>query len=168
MKLRLLPKKEAKQIDAIFPKITTIWKHPDAVQKAIQYTKEWGEGSDQTKLEQSGQIFLIIEKNQIIGITGFLIDKQKNARLGWHGIIPEARGNNKGATIITKIIRKIHTFTQGKTRWLIETMPAHNTKLYDYFISQGFTPFEDPLADFFIEYTKGVSVRIKINYGTKS
>lgn len=112
-----------------------IWPEPYAADATLAYTEDW----------ETGQIFLVMTEEEIVGVTGYFVDKDPSlVYLRWTGILPEYRRTGHAAAALTQLISLLKHDYEG--RKLVELVPAneYGAPVREFFLALGFR--DDPDA----------------------
>ena len=114
-----------------FPELKEIW---DDKELQVEADKSF----DRYDERGTGALFMIMDNEDIIGITGYyLTDDKSMCGLRWHGVTPRYRG--KGiSTLAIKLVLKHIKEKEKQLRFMQELVPFNYTKIMSYFNKIGF------------------------------
>lgn len=119
------------------PALQTIWPQPLIARARYDTVESLVDIDD----DDFGAIFLIIEADRVIGITGYYWYDDSGTELGlrWHGLLPSHRGQGRSKTVIDALLAWIHPREPLATT-LIELIPdtAYGVALRRHFEKLGF------------------------------
>lgn len=126
-----------------YPILRSIWKSPlnrlaeegshEALTEENAFYQEQG-------IQRPDDIFLIMNGDHVIGITGFFFQEDPTTVfLRWHGIIPEYRRQGLSSLALRQMLTLAqHQFPEIQT--VIENLPESQPDIIGFFQSLGFTP----------------------------
>lgn len=131
------------------PQLKTIWPSP-YIELAMEATEEHLLLKKEYPELDIGKIFLILEDENVIGITGYFIyteddsfkpynKAQTHFGLRWHGILPEHRNHKKAKLAFTKNIEQIIKHYDNPL-YITELVPKteYGEALFRHFSTLGF------------------------------
>lgn len=125
---------------ADFPQLNTIWpkEYGDIAREAV--TEEM-QRIHAGKYKPDGQIYLIKDDHEVIGITGYF-GWHANVGLRWHGVIPSHRGQGASTMALRWLLTDVYR-ERPDAEFLIENVPQSEhgkTNIEPYFHKLGFRP----------------------------
>lgn len=126
-----------------FPQLNHIWENEVMQKRALKSYEVWN------PKEKTGEIFLIKNDENVIGVTGWWVDEKVSdtIRLRWHGIIESERGKGYSSDALKLLMEHIGAVVPSQYKYISESFSlARETsqKVRHHFEKLGFKEFDDP------------------------